>query len=178
MATRIKKLPRKPNGDFGREFMANGRKYTIRTQEEGIGILRYNKLLNMSSVWAFQADFSSQIKAWRRAVEAVDRALNGKGSYGDFYAIAQAAVDGVNRSGQTNYLYAYWVCCLFVVRDGEDMTKFIEAEQQEKINDWAAEGFHEDDFDELVKKKLIEFSRNRQKPREEQPKGTGPGEMS
>lgn len=156
--TQVKFLPRDDRGRFARTFTANGRKYVIRTQEEGIGILRYSRLLNMSSVWGLQADLGSQLGAWRKAVGAVDAALRGKASFGDFYAIAQNAVNGVNRAGETNYLYTYWTACLFVVREGEDMTTFTEAEQQEKIDDWAAEGLHESDFEELVKKKLLEFS--------------------
>lgn len=156
---KIKRLPRDNRGQFKREFLANGNRYVIRTQEEGIGIMRYCRLLNMSSVWGMQADLASQLRAWRNAVGAIDRAINGKGSYGDFYAIAQNAVDGVNRSGQTDYLYTYWACCLFIVRDGEDMTAFVEADQQAKIDDWNSEGIHEEDFEELLKKKLAEFSR-------------------
>lgn len=158
-ATQVKFLPRDEKGNFAREFKANGNSYIILSQEEGIGILRYCRLLNMSSVWGLQADFGSQLSAWRKATSAVDLALNGKCSWGDFYGIAQSAVDGINRSGQTNYTYTFWTACLFVVRKGEDLTKFVEADQQSKIDDWAAEGLHEMDFEELVKKKLVEFSK-------------------
>lgn len=154
----IRHLPRDERGNYEREFEANGNKYIIRTPEEGIGILRYCRLLNMSSVWGLQADFGSQLGAWRKAVNSIDLAINGKGSYGDFFGIAQSAVDGINRAGQTNYTYAFWVACLFIVRENEDITKFVEGDQQNKIDDWATEGYHEQDFEELVKKKLQEFS--------------------
>ena len=154
----IKLLPRDDKGNYAREFIANGNKYIIRSQEEGIGINRYCRLLNMSSVWGLQADFGSQLAAWRKATKAVDQALIGKGSFGEYFGIAQSAVDGINRAGQTNYTYTFWVACLFIVREGEDLTQFIEAEQQSKIEDWASE-FHEQDFEELVKKKYQEFSR-------------------
>ena len=154
----IKLLPRDDKGNYAREFIANGNKYIIRSQEEGIGINRYCRLLNMSSVWGLQADLGSQLAAWRKATKAVDQALIGKGSFGEYFGIAQSAVDGINRAGQTNYTYTFWVACLFIVREGEDLTQFIEAEQQSKIEDWASE-FHEQDFEELVKKKYQEFSR-------------------
>ena len=112
----------------------------------------------MSSVWGLQADFGSQLAAWRKATKAVDQALIGKGSFGEYFGIAQSAVDGISRAGQTNYTYTFWVACLFIVKEGEDLTQFIEAEQQSKIEDWASE-FHEQDFEELVKKKYQEFSR-------------------
>lgn len=155
----MKKLPRDEKGNYVRKFSANGNTYIIRSQEEGIGINRYCRLLNMSSVWGLQADFGSQLGAWKKAVDSVDRAINGKGSYGDFYGIARSAVDGINRAGETNYTYAFWVACLFVVKEGEDMAKFVEAEQVAKIEDWAIEGYHEQEFEDLVKKKLVEFSR-------------------
>ena len=154
----IKLLPRDDKGNYAREFIANGNKYIIRSQEEGIGINRYCRLLNMSSVWGLQADLGSQLAAWRKATKAVDQALIGKGSFGEYFGIAQSAVDGINRAGQTNYTYTFWVACLFIVKEGEDLTQFIEAEQQSKIEDWASE-FHEQDFEELVKKKYQEFSR-------------------
>ena len=154
----IKLLPRDDKGNYAREFIANGNKYIIRSQEEGIGINRYCRLLNMSSVWGLQADLGSQLAAWRKATKAVDQALIGKGSFGEYFGIAQSAVDGISRAGQTNYTYTFWVACLFIVKEGEDLTQFIEAEQQSKIEDWASE-FHEQDFEELVKKKYQEFSR-------------------
>lgn len=155
----IKRLPRDDKGNFAREFQANGQTYIIRSQEEGIGILRYCSLLNMSSVWGLQADLGSQIGAWNKATKAVDQALIGKGSFGDYFAVAQSAVDGLSRAGKTNYTLAFYTACLFVVRKDENITKFIDAEQTQKIDDWAAEGYHEEDFEELVKKKLQEFSR-------------------
>ena len=165
----MKKLPRDEKGNYARKIPANGNTYIIRSQEEGIGINRYCRLLNMSSVWGLQADFGSQLGAWKKAVDSIDRAINGKGSYGDFYGIAKSAVDGVNRAGQTNYTYAFWVACLFVVREGEDMTKFVEAEQVAKIEDWANEGYHEQEFEDLVKKKLVEFSRPSQESSKKEP---------
>lgn len=156
--TQLKRIPRDEKGNYAREFVSNGVRYIIRTQEEGIGIERYCRLLNMSSVWGFQADLGSQIGAWSKATKAVDSALIGKGSFGEYFAIAQSAVDGLNRTGETNYTYAFWVACLFVVREGEDMTTFVEADQQTKIADWAKE-YHEQEFEELVKKKYQEFSK-------------------
>lgn len=155
----IKRLPRDDRGNFARTFDAAGHRYTIRTQEEGIGIARYCKLLAMTSVWGFQADLGSQFNAWRAATDALDEAIRGKASFGKVYAVAQSAADGINRSSKVNYTYAFWAACLFVVRDGEDLTKFIEEEQKEKIDDWAREGYHEEDFEQLVKKKFREFSR-------------------
>lgn len=155
----LKKLPRDEKGNYAREFVANGTTYIIRTQQEGIGINRYCRLLNMSSVWGFQADLGSQKNAWVKATKAVDQALIGKGSFGEYFGIAQSAVDGLNRTGETNYTYSFWVACLFVVRKGEDITKFVDAEQQKKIEDWATEGYHEQEFEQLVKKKYTEFSR-------------------
>ena len=154
----LKKLPRDEKGNYAREFVANGTTYIIRTQEEGIGINRYCRLLNMSSVWGLQADLGSQLGAWSKATKAIDQALIGKASFGEYYGIAQSAVDGLRRTGETNYTYAFWAACLFIVKKGEKIEEFVEANQQKKIEDWAAEGIHEQEFEEIVKKKLPEFS--------------------
>ena len=155
-------LPRDEKGQFSRKFIADGETYIIRSQEEGIGINRYCRLLNFSSVWGLQADLGSQLGAWQKATKAIDNAMIGKGSFGEYFGIAQSAVDGINRAGKTNYIFTFWAACLFIVKDGEDMTEFIEAEQEAKIQAWANEGYHEKDFEELVKKKLQEFSRQSQ----------------
>ena len=166
----IKHLPRDEKGNFARTFPgANGSVYTIRSQEEGIGINRYCRLLNMSSVWGLQADLGSQLGAWKKAVDSVDRAIIGKASFGEFFGVAQSAVDGINRAGKTNYTYAFWVACLFITREGENITQFIEADQEAKIADWAAAGYHEQDFEDLVKKKLAEFSKPSAESRKEEP---------
>lgn len=158
----VKLLPRNEKGQYKREFEANGNTYIIRSQEEGIGINRYCRLLNMSSVWGLQADLGSQLAAWRKATKAIDNAMIGKGSFGDYFGIAQSAVDGINRAGKTNYTFTFWAACLFIVKKGEDMTQFVEAEQESKIQDWASAGYHEQDFENLVKKKLVEFSKQSQ----------------
>lgn len=156
----IKRLPRNEKGtDFARTFKANGNTYIVRTQKEGIGILRYSMFQNFTSVWAFEADAGSQMKAWQDMVAKLDDFLRGKASLSEVYAIARSATDGLNRTRATDYRYVFWLATLFVVREGEDMTTYIEEDQQKKIDDWNAEGYNEQDFDELVKKKVVEFSR-------------------
>jgi len=166
--TKIKLLPRNDKGtDYAREFIANGNRYIIRTQEEGIGIRRYSMFQNFTSVWAFEADAGTQARAWQKMTEQLDQFLRGKASLSQVYAIAQSAVDGLNRTRATDYRYVFWCATLFIVRDDEDLTKYVEEDQQKKIDDWNAEGYHEQDFDELVKKKVQEFSRPYQLPSKE-----------
>ena len=158
--TQIKRLPRNEKGtDFARSFQANGNTYIIRTQKEGIGIKRYSMFQNFTSVWAFEADAGAQVKAWQSMVEKLDLYLRGKASLSQVYAIAKSATDGLNRTRATDYRYVFWCATLFIVREDEDLTQYVEEDQQKKIDDWNAEGYHEEDFDELVKKKVLEFSR-------------------
>jgi len=53
--------------------------------------------------------------------------------------------------------YVVLSACLFIVREGEDMSKFVEEEQEAKIDDWNKEGINEKDILELTKKKLMEY---------------------
>jgi len=153
----MKNLPRKENGDYAREFKANGNKYIIRTADEGIGILRWSKLQLMSSVMGYGADIAKLEQGFSKLGDLFNGFVKNKNTVFEIAAHINEMRSGMVDESRRNYSYVFWTACLFIVREGEDMTKFIEEEQEAKIDDWNKEGISETDLFDLTKKKLISF---------------------
>ena len=156
---RIDRLPRDSNGDFEPRFKANGKEYFIRNAEDGIGIIRYAQLMKMSSVWAFGLNIGTQVANWQKIDQMLNGFVRGENNLHAIFAHIGESVKGIKRDTSNEYLATHWTACLFITAKGEDLTKFVESEQKVKINDWVTAGLHEKDFEELVKKKLVEFSK-------------------
>ncbi|MBK6622916.1 MAG: hypothetical protein IPG32_19395 [Saprospirales bacterium] len=60
------------DGSFVRSFEANGRRYTIRTPQEGVGIYRHTKMMQMGAVLGMNATFATIYNNLKRAEECVD----------------------------------------------------------------------------------------------------------
>jgi hypothetical protein len=153
----MKQLPRKENGDYAREFMANGHKYIIRSADEGIGILRWSKLQLMSSVLGYGADLAKLEQGFSRLSDMFNGFVKGTNTIFEIATHINEMRSGAVEDSKRIYNYAFWTACLFIVREGEDMTKFIEDEQEAKIEDWNKEGLNERDILELTKKKLMDY---------------------
>ena len=153
----MKNLPRKENGDYAREFKANGNKYIIRTADEGIGILRWSKLQLMSSVMGYGADIAKLEQGFAKLGDLFNGFVKNKNTVFEIAAHINEMRSGMVDESRRNYSYVFWTACLFIVRENEDMSKFIEEEQEAKIDDWNKEGISETDLFDLTKKKLISF---------------------
>lgn len=153
----MKNLPRKENGDYAREFKANGVKYIIRSAEEGIGILRWSKLQLMSSVLGYGADIARLEQGFSKLADLFNGFVKNKHTVFEIATHINEMRSGMVDESRRNYSYVFWTACLFIVKEGEDITKFIEEEQEEKISDWNKEGYNEQDILNLTKKKLVSF---------------------
>lgn len=156
--TKLKRLPRNDIGNFKPSFIANGRRYYIRTAEEGIGILRYSRLVQNSTSVIYDLDVAAITKNIQKAIDLLDDRMRGKKNIIEMALHLHSMREGVTESVRKNYNFTYWSAALFIVREGEDLSEFTDAYQMDKIEDWVKEGYHEHDFYDLVKKKLLEFS--------------------
>lgn len=153
----MKNLPRKENGDYEREFMANGNKYIILSAEEGIGIIRWSKLQLMSSVLGYGTDLATLEQGFVKLSELFNGFVKNKNTVFEIATHINEMRSGMITESRRNFSYVFWTACLFIVKEGEDMTKFIEEEQEKKIEDWNKEGINEQEILDLTKKKLISF---------------------
>jgi hypothetical protein len=153
----MKNLPKKENGDYAREFMANGNKYIILSPEEGIGIIRWSKLQLMSSVLGYGTDLASLEQGFTKLAQMFNGFVKGNNTIFEIATHINEMRAGMVEESRRNFSYVFWTACLFIIKEGEDMTKFVEAEQEAKIEDWNKEGINEQEILDLTKKKLIQF---------------------
>jgi hypothetical protein len=157
MARELRRLPRDKDGKLERSFYAKGKRFIIRSPSEGIGIYRYSRLLQMSSVFGYGAELADQQKNWAKVGELLNEFVRGENVMGDIFAHIQSQYNGIKADSDRAYHIAYWVATLFVVTETEDLTVWTQDEQSEKIKMW--EEFHEEDFFDLALNGLEEFSR-------------------
>lgn len=140
------KTIRKTEGGFTREFTANGRQYTIRTAEEGVGIMRHTKMMQMGAVLGMAATFAQLHDNIRRAEECFNSLVTAKPRMQELGVLLNNMRRGVLETSRERYSYAFHYCTFFITWEGEDLTAYNEEEQQTKIDDWNAEGINEQDF--------------------------------
>ena len=143
-----KLLPRNPDtGQICRTFIANGTTYTILTPEEGVGIYRWTHFEKAKIRLGFSKTFQ-QIYDW--VAKGVNMANGPITTLSDLRTHInnhfRPLLDGIIEMGEERYSTAFWTCTLFIVMEGEDITKWIQEDQQKKIEDWAKEGYSENDF--------------------------------
>jgi len=155
--TKIKKLPRNDQGQILREFNANGKKYTIRSSEEGIGIYRFSELQKMGLVIGYNATFQ-QFDDNLLAIENLQLSDEPSASIKKKTMLhTQAMREGIVKVAKTRYQKAFYMCTLFIVREGEDETQFNSDEAQSKIDDWNTEGYDAGDFLALALNSIPNF---------------------
>jgi hypothetical protein len=122
-------------------FEANGTRYQVRTAEEGVGLLRFQRLQVLTAQMGMDADLNSQYAA----LSAIEANFN-KAQY---VQAAHGIVDmkmAISRA-QRPFPYAAEACAMFIVKEGEDDTELPSAADIEaKVEDWNAAGLHEADF--------------------------------
>ncbi len=136
---------KKGNG-FVSEFIANGNKYTIRSADDGIGIMRFSQLQKMGSVVGYDATFDNQFKNWGELENIIlsDEPISSIKKKSLLHI--SAVRDGLLEATKSKYQYAFYLCTLFIVREGEDLSTWSNSEAEAKINDWNIEQIHEQDF--------------------------------
>ena len=124
-------------------FEANGTSYRIITPEQGLPLLRYTKLRAALAMVGFDSampDMMQQLKKMRELLNA-----QGKSMTFDLSVAVHNMMETVKRSDR-NWDFATWAATLFIVRDGEDLTRYDEADAERKIEDWNAAKIYPADF--------------------------------
>ena len=145
--TGITDIPRLPNGAFAPTFMANGKRYTIAKPDDGIGIWRYNQMNKLLiPAQAGYDSFVSMYKAWDTEIAKV-MAISGEGA--SKLAMANAVRTIKSNIAELDHMdYERWVtiCTFFINREGEDTSKWSQADANAKIEDWCAANINVFDF--------------------------------
>lgn len=125
------------------QFQANGTVYRIRTPEQGLPLLRYTKLraaLAMVGYDSTMPDMMQQLKRMRSLLNQ-----EGKSMTFDLSVAVHNLMETV-RKADRNWDFATWAATLFIIREGEDLTRYDEADAEKKIEDWNAAKIYPADF--------------------------------
>ena len=135
-----------PNtGAFVSQFDTKEHRYYIRTAADGVGMRRYVELKKGLSMVGFNASLPEQLAGLRRIKEAANTLVTQKPRLDNLFVEIhnqEMALNAVNRKWD----YSYYGCTLFIIREDEDLTKWDEALAEQKIEDWAENNIHEQDF--------------------------------
>lgn len=148
-ARRNLKPLRNPDGTFPRKFKANGHNYIIRTRDEGLGIVRTSEFMKMEIVNGIGMGIADVMDYIRKLKNEINNFGRNKGNFVETGLLIKALEDDLMKITRKRYAVNFMFLTLFIVREGEDLTKWEEDDQNDKIDDWNKEGFNEVDFLEL-----------------------------
>ena len=145
-ARRNLKPLRNKDGTFPRKFKANGHTYIIRTRDEGLGIVRTSEFMKMEIVNGIGMSITDVIDYIRKLKNEINNFGRNKGNFVETGLLIKALEDDLMKITRKRYAVNFMFLTLFIVREGEDLTRWEEDEQNEKIDDWNKEGYNENDF--------------------------------
>lgn len=146
MAENIKRLPRRDDGTYKAEFEANGVKYRIRTADEGVSIARFNEYQKMAGMMGFGATFQKLYENHQKAIKLANGVVSKENTFTDLVLHLNAIQEGILKASEERNSIALYICSLFIVREGEDLTTWSMELARDKIDDWNREGYHAEDF--------------------------------
>lgn len=137
-------------GEFPLTFTANGRKYRRITEAEGIGPYRFTILSKLAT----QAQLGMNVRQILEVLGKVKAGIFECVTAGEsaptafFRAVAQMEELDKAIRGEVvrEYHIGFYLACVFIVLDGEDVTTYDEEVQQSKIEDWNKENYDARDF--------------------------------
>jgi len=150
MAHKIKKLPRRTDGTLHTSFNANGVRYFIRSADEGISIGRFNEYQRMSAMVGFGATFQKIYENLAKAIQLANGVVKDENTFIDLALHLRAMQESILDASEDRNSLALYLCTLFIVRKGEDLTTWSMEDAKEKIDDWNREGYSAEDFFQLA----------------------------
>lgn len=143
----LRRLPRDPSNPnkFLSVFKTESHTYTI-VGDNGIGFERYTVFQKLSIKRGFGRDFQQIYDA----LNQIKMGIAGETTVAKLRSEAIVAITGLQDSisslANEQYEAALWLCTLFVLREDEPIATYSEQVAEEKIRDWADNGFSELDF--------------------------------
>lgn len=156
----IKGLPRDPNtGKILNVFNANGHKYYILTGKDAFPVSRFVNYAQLSAQFMAGATMTNAYAQLQKTGQMLDDVAMQRGTtFSDIAVHIRAQMKELEGLSEARYHTGFYIASLFIIREGEDITKWTFAEADEKIADWAAEKYSGDDFFGLAAHYLAAFS--------------------
>ena len=145
-SNKIKKFPRDEDGNIRSYFMANGKKYLIRSADEGVGIDRFTMFEKLSIPAGFARSFQAIFEALIKAEKLANGVLTKDNTFTDLAYHLKTVTQGIQDKTEERYNICFYICTLFIVLPEENLSNWSEREADEKIEDWKKEGLDANDF--------------------------------
>lgn len=138
-------------------FFANGNRYYILTDNDAFPIARWTLYGKFTQMYLSGQEFQSMYNQFDLIEKDLDAYTKGKGGFTDVAVRVRAAKEHLKEFSKTRYDAGLYIATLFIVRDGENINEWKQAEADDKIQDWATEGYRVMDFLELAGKMLLAY---------------------
>lgn len=131
-------------------FKANGHEYYI---SQSLSVRRFREF----EKFRFQYGLGIGLVDARKEVIKIFKSLN-EGKVADASVTSHNMANMIERLDQDKDPVVMKLCALFINRKGEDVTAYDVQVMEEKINDWAEEGYRIEDFFTLASTLSKNFS--------------------
>lgn len=119
-------------------FEANGVKYIV---ENSLSTGRFKDYEKLQHHIGFGVDFQSAFNTMKDVYEMLN-----KQKFADCAVKIHNYINGISQKLDDRVNPAFYMCTLFMNREGEDLTKWDEELAKRKIEDWHKEGYDVQDF--------------------------------
>lgn len=146
--TAVKKLPRDNDGNISKFFTANGKEYKITHFDNGVPIERYMAYERLSLGFAYDASFQTMHDNLEDIGKLLNRILAGDSTanVGMVWAALSSMKDGLKSVKGSRFNRAMYVCTIFIIEEGEDVSTWDSSIAERKIENWSKEGYGVQDF--------------------------------
>lgn len=143
----IKQLPRDKEGNLIRTFKANGNTYVIHDiSQDSLTIKRFMTWQKFTTSLGFGVSFKEHFDNLTKAERMVDRLITEKQGLTELLMHLRAMKESITDDKPDRAKIAFYVCTLFINKEGEDLSDWTTTEADKKIEDWNAEGYDYNDF--------------------------------
>lgn len=142
-----KPLPKDESGLILNVFHANGTKYYILQESDSFPISRWEVYSRLTSQFLSGMDFNSMYGTLDKIEKMCSSLVTDKSvSFTDIIISLRAAKDNTRALSSARFDSALYLATLFVLAEGEDITTWSIAQADEKLTNWAMEGYGVADF--------------------------------
>lgn len=141
----IKNLPTGGDG-LPTDFETKKHKYRVMRPGDPLGITRFSEYEKLQIAFGFGQSFAGILDVYGQ----IERLLGADKPFAEIRTEAILLVNSAKRSivdmSAARYNKALYLATLFIVREGDDATKWDMHTAESYIQDWAEEGLSEQDF--------------------------------
>lgn len=152
-----KPLPRTAEGNLINIFPANGKKYYILADGDAFPIGRWMLWGKFTQQYLSGQDFQTMYNQLDTTERLLDGYTRGKTTFSDIVLHVRAGKEALKSLSAVRFDTGLYLATLFIVGEGENINEWTQAQADEKISDWQAEGYGATDFFDLSARMVIAY---------------------